>query len=79
MNIAKSNSIVPGNIVRIIDAKGIKQNVVANKAGYEKQAFSAMLNGRRIIRVADIITIATALEVQPNELFRQLDDEAEEK
>lgn len=70
LSIAKSNSIVPGNIIRIINEKGIKQNAVACRAGYGKQAFSAMLNGRKIIKVSDIKAIAEALDVPPNELFK---------
>lgn len=47
-----------------------KQNAVACRARYGKQAFSAMLNGRKIIKVSDIKAIAEALDVLPNELFK---------
>ena len=56
-------------IERIIKEKGIKQYAVANKAGYTKQQFNDMLNGRKIIKAIDILAIAKALEVSPNDLY----------
>lgn len=64
-----NNSVVPENIERIIKEKGIKQYAVANKAGYTKQQFNDMLNGRKIIKAIDILAIAKALEVSPNDLY----------
>lgn len=64
-----NNSVVPKNIERIIKEKGIKQYAVANKAGYTKQQFNDMLNGRKIIKAIDILAIAKALEVSPNDLY----------
>ena len=40
-------AVIP-NIRRIINERGLKQYVVAEKAGYSKQQFSAMLTGRRL-------------------------------
>ncbi len=64
-----NNSVVPENIERIIKEKGIKQYAVANRAGYTKQQFNDMLNGRKIIKAIDILAIAKALEVSPNDLY----------
>lgn len=65
------NSIVAPNVKVIIMEKGLKQSAVAKKAGYSEQQFSAMMNGRKIIKDTDILRIATALSVDANELFKQ--------
>lgn len=79
VNISECNSPVAGNIVRIIKEKGVKHVSVARKAGYESQMFSDMLNGRRLIKVSDIVQIAEALEVDVGCLFQkegELDEES---
>lgn len=73
---ANNNSVVPENIERIIREKGIKQCAVAEKAGYSKQQFNDMLNGRKIIKAVDILTIAQALGVFPNDLYGIKEEEA---
>lgn len=70
MNINSQNQPVTNNILRIIGVKGLKQKVVAERAGYSSQQFSDMLNGRKIIRPLDTKAIAIALEVDANELFK---------
>lgn len=57
------------NIKKIIEEKGLKQCAIASKAGFSEQEFSNMLNGRKIIKAEDVVAIAGALEVTPNELF----------
>lgn len=69
LRMTNNNSVVPENIERIIKEKGIKQYAVANRAGYTKQQFNDMLNGRKIIKAIDILAIAKALEVSPNDLY----------
>lgn len=69
MSIAAMNNRVPDRIKQIIREKGLKQNAVAEWAGIGKQAFSEMLNGRRLIKLKDITPIANALGVTPNDLF----------
>lgn len=76
MRVGDINASVPENIDRIIEAKGLKQNAVAERAGFSKQQLSAMLNGRRIIKVCDVLAIADALGVEVNELFATHDDRA---
>lgn len=77
MNINSQNQPVTSNILRIISVKGLKQKVVAERAGYSSQQFSDMLNGRKIIRPLDTKAIAIALEVDANELFKVDGREAE--
>ncbi len=63
------NSIVASNVEAIIVRKCLKQSAVAEKAGYTKQQFNAMLRGRKVIRDTDIMRIASVLEVDANTLF----------
>lgn len=70
MQIEKCNAFVPDRITSIINCKGLKQCSVAEKAGYSVSEFNAMLNGRRIIKLCDVISIAKALGVNISELFK---------
>lgn len=63
------NYIIPANISKLIDERGLKRNAFASQNGYGVQEFSDMLNGRKIIKAIDIVKIAKALGVTPNELF----------
>lgn len=69
MNIATLNHPVAENITRIIEERGFKQRCIAEKAGYSVQAFSDMLNGRKIIKISDVPIIAKALETTVNDLY----------
>lgn len=62
-------SIVAENTRNIIKAKGLKNKVVAERAGYTEQKFSRILNGQKVIESMDILKIAKALDVTPNDLF----------
>ena len=62
-------STVAENTRRIIERKGLKNGVVAARAGYTEKQFSAILCKRRVVRDVDIIAISEALEVTPNELL----------
>ena len=62
-------SIIADNIRRIIDSKGMKIRSVAKLAGFSEDQLSAILNQRRLIKDVDIVAIANALDVTPNELF----------
>ena len=68
------NDIVAPNVKRIIKDRCLKQGAVAKKAGYSEQQFSAMMNGRKIIKDIDILRIATALSVEAKELFKKGDE-----
>ena len=63
-----STTVIP-NVRRIINERGLKQCAVAEKAGYSKQQFNAMLTGRKIITDVDIYKITSALNVDANDLF----------
>lgn len=62
-------SITAENIKRVIDEKCLSKGAIGRKAGYDIKKFSNMLNGRKIITDTDVIKIANALEVEPNELY----------
>ena len=68
------NDIVAPNVKEIIKNRCLKQSAVARKAGYSEQQSSAMMTGRKVIKDIDILRIATALNVDVNELFKKGDD-----
>ena len=70
MQINDWNTPVAQNVVQIIAKRGLKQVAVASKACYSAQTLNDMLNGRKIIKAADVMRLASALGVTPNELFK---------
>ena len=62
MTITECNSPVAENIARIIAEKGLKHVHVSEKAGYSAHGLSDMLNGRKLIKVSDLVRIAAAPE-----------------
>ncbi len=60
---------VAENTRKIISERGLKQKVVAEKAGYSERLFSDMLCGRKKIETGDVIKISKTLNVTPNELY----------
>lgn len=62
-------SSIATNTKRIIADRGLKQRAVAAKAGFSEKQFSALMNGRRIIKDVDVMAIAIALDATPNDLF----------
>lgn len=69
MKAKEYNSILPRNIRNIINASGLKQYIIAERAGFSKQQFNDMVNGRRIIKPCDVVAIASALNVEVSDLF----------
>lgn len=67
---------MPRNIAKTIKELGLKNNAVAEKAGYTDQQLSDMLNGRRIIKPCDVLAIADALGVGVAELFVEVKSSA---
>ena len=65
------NAPVSDNVQRILQESGYKQCAIARKAGYSRQVFSNMINNKRVIRPKDVQRIASALDVEPEELFRK--------
>lgn len=68
MGIEDYNTVAPENISRIIDQKGLKQLYVAKKAGFTAQQMTDMLNGRRLIKVSDLLKISDVLGVSVDDL-----------
>ena len=69
MSISDYNMTIPKNIEALIKERGLKQNAVATWAGFSKQQFTDMLNGRKIIKACDAMAIANALGVPVGDLF----------
>ena len=61
-------SLIAENTKRIISEKGMKKRAVAERAGFSESQFSALLNNRKVIKDSDVIAIANALSVTPNDL-----------
>lgn len=61
LDITASNSIVAVRLKNVISEKGLKQASVASKAGFTSQELNDMLNGRRIMRAADIASLISVM------------------
>lgn len=53
----------------LIAESGMKQKVVAERAGFTEQMMSDMLQGRKVIKAEFVPAICQALGVTPNRLF----------
>lgn len=66
------------NIKGLIESKGMKQGVVAERAGFTPQDFSNILNERRkLLRVEHVLPIAKALGVEVNDLLKLPNEKGE--
>lgn len=70
MNYADMNHGVPENIERMINDKGLKKRVVAERAGMNAQTLSDIFANRKLLKIHDLIALAGALECTPAELMR---------
>ena len=70
-SIAEMNEPLATKIRKTLEQRGFSQTAIAKKAGYSGQDLSYMLNGRKIIKVCDIIRIARAMQIPPEELFKE--------
>lgn len=61
---------IPKRIQEYINSEGLKQRVVAQRAGYTEKQFSAMMTGRKRIYAVDIEKICLALDVSPLEFIK---------
>lgn len=68
-------SVVADNMRAIIESKGFKHIAVAERAGYTKQQFSDMLNGRRLITADDCIKFRSVVGCTYNDLFRRPEEQ----
>lgn len=57
------------NTKAILQKRGLKQRAFAEKAGYTEQRFSRKMSGYSPITWEDILKIANALELTPNDLY----------
>lgn len=64
-------TLVQGNLIRVINEKGLIKAKVAERAGFTVQTFSAILNGRKVIRADMVPALAAAVDVQIPELFKK--------
>lgn len=71
-------SLVQGNLIRVINEKGLIKTRVAERAGLSVQSFSAILTGRKVIRADMVPTLAAAVDVPIPELFKK-PEEADQK
>lgn len=65
------NAYIRQNIRDLIDQRGLKHTKVANDLGLSKSNFSAMLTGRKILRVEYLPRIAESIGCSYNDLFRK--------
>ena len=70
VDIKSSNTVVAENIKHIIEDRSLKQSAIAKKAGFSTNEFNAMLNGRRLIKAIEMVSIMDVLEIDANTLFR---------
>lgn len=66
-------SFVASNMRSIVEAKGFKHSAIAERAGYSRQQFSDMLNGRKLITADDCIRFRDAIGCTYADLFRKPD------
>ena len=72
LDITASNSVVAVRLKNVISEKGLKQAAIATKAGFTAQELNDMLNGRRIMRAADIASLINVVKefgIDANYLF----------
>ncbi|MDE6708643.1 MAG: helix-turn-helix domain-containing protein [Oscillospiraceae bacterium] len=65
----KKMNLIIENTKAILQERGLKQKAFAKKAGYTEQKFTRKMSGRSPITWKDILNIANALGITPNELF----------
>lgn len=69
MSIKERNGILPERMERIISERGLKKSYIAEKANLTKVNFSDICAGRRLVSVMDVVNLAEALGVTPNDLI----------
>ena len=69
MSYSKTQAELARIIRKCIRLSGLKQYVVAERAGIKQNQLSDMLNGRKEIKSIHIPGLANVLGVTPNQLF----------
>ncbi len=62
-------NLIIQNTKAILESRGLKQKTFAQKAGYSEQQLSRKLAGHSPITWEDVLKIANALELTPNDLY----------
>lgn len=62
-------NLITENVQNFLKERGLKQGAFAEKAGYTIQQFSRMMTGRGKIYWDDVLRLANALDVTPNDLY----------
>lgn len=57
------------NVRTLLNSRCLKQGAFAKSIGYSAQTFSAMVNGRKVVTAEDVMRVAKALNVTPNDLL----------
>jgi transcriptional regulator with XRE-family HTH domain len=57
-------------INKYVKDSGVKQYVIAHKAGYTEKQFSALMTGRKKMRPEDVERICAALDVPASEFIK---------
>lgn len=60
---------IVNRVNEVIQTKGYKQYVIAERAGFKPKDFSDLMNGRKTFKAEYIMPICYALDVTPNVLF----------
>ena len=68
------NAYIRQNIRDLIDQRGLKHVKVANDLGLSRSNFSAMLMGKKTLRVEYLPRIAESIGCTYNDLFRRPED-----
>ena len=66
-------------LVRVREARGLKQAEVAERLGLPASYLSKIENGTRRLYVIELIQIAQAMEVGAEEIVRELESELKKK
>lgn len=66
-------TLVQGNLVRVIEEKGLVKKGVAKRAGISAQMLSDIIAGRKVIRADMIPSLAAAVDVPIPELFKDIE------
>lgn len=69
MTIEEANEPFVSGVKAIIERENIKHISIAKKSGYTRQAFSDILNGRKLIKACDMPLIAKTLNVSIEDIF----------
>lgn len=63
-------TFVADNVRTMLAERGYKHSAIAERAGYTRQQFSDMLNGRKLILADDCIKLCNAIGCTYDDLFR---------